>query len=106
MRGSALRELASCQRLGSNSAPGSTLSSCSERLVRAQQPCHAKLGRQEQGRLSLTEVFADPDIISGYHAHLYYAPESRPTAERLRAAIGENFPRVRIGSWQDDPVGP
>jgi DOPA 4,5-dioxygenase len=54
----------------------------------------------------LAEVFADPGIISGYHAHLYYAPETRPTAERLRTAIGENFPRVRIGSWHDEPVGP
>src|SRR5437868_13665036 len=48
----------------------------------------------------------DPGIISGYHAHLYYAPEARPTAERLRTAIGENFPQARIGSWHDEPVGP
>ena len=48
----------------------------------------------------------DPGIIWGYHAHLYYAPDTRPTAERLRAAIGENFPQARIGSWHDEPVGP
>ena len=54
----------------------------------------------------MAEAFADPGIISGYHAHLYYAPETRPTAERLRAAIRENFPAVRIGSWHDEPVGP
>jgi aromatic ring-cleaving dioxygenase len=54
----------------------------------------------------LAEAFADPGIISGYHAHLYYAPDTRPTAERLRTAIGENFPGVRIGSWHDEPVGP
>jgi DOPA 4,5-dioxygenase len=56
--------------------------------------------------VSLAEAFADPGIISGYHAHLYYAPETRSVAERLRAAIGENFPRVWIGSWHDEPVGP
>jgi aromatic ring-cleaving dioxygenase len=55
---------------------------------------------------SLAERVADSGIISGYHAHLYYAPETRPTAERLRAAIGENFPQARIGSWHDEPVGP
>jgi DOPA 4,5-dioxygenase len=49
---------------------------------------------------------ADPGIISGDHAHLYYAPETRPAAERLRTAIGENFPQARIGSWDDEPVGP
>ena len=54
----------------------------------------------------MAEAFADPGTISGYHAHLYYAPETRPTAERLRAAIGENFPQARIGSWHDEPVGP
>ena len=48
----------------------------------------------------------DPGIISGYHAHLYYAPETRPAAERLRTAIGEDFPQARIGSWHDAPVGP
>jgi hypothetical protein len=47
---------------------------------------------------SLPEAFADPGIVLGYHAHLYYAPDTRPTAERLRAAIGENFPQARIGS--------
>ena len=54
----------------------------------------------------MADAIADPGIISGYHAHLYYAPETRPIAERLRAAIGENFPQARIGSWHDEPVGP
>ncbi|MGH7110756.1 MAG: DOPA 4,5-dioxygenase family protein, partial [Stellaceae bacterium] len=61
--------------------------------------------------------------ITGYHAHLYYTPQTRPVAERLRAAIGERFPArpvaerlraaigerfpgARIGSWHDEPVGP
>ncbi|MGH7037774.1 MAG: DOPA 4,5-dioxygenase family protein [Stellaceae bacterium] len=49
---------------------------------------------------------ADPTPITGYHAHLYYTPQTRPVAERLRAAIGERFPEARIGSWHDEPVGP
>jgi len=54
----------------------------------------------------MAEGFADPAVITGYHAHLYYAPPTRPIAERLRGAIGEEFPQARIGSWHDEPVGP
>jgi aromatic ring-cleaving dioxygenase len=56
--------------------------------------------------VSMAEAFADPAMIEGYHAHLYYAPETRLIAERLRAAIGERFPQARVGSWHDEPVGP
>jgi aromatic ring-cleaving dioxygenase len=54
----------------------------------------------------MVDAFADPGVISGYHAHLYYAPATRPIAERLRAAIGERFPQARVGNWHDEPVGP
>lgn len=54
----------------------------------------------------MAERFADPAIVSGYHAHLYYDPQTRPVAERLRGAIAERFPSARIGSWHDEPVGP
>ena len=54
----------------------------------------------------MAESFAEPAIITGYHAHLYYDPQTRPVAEQLRAAIGDRFPRARIGSWHDAPVGP
>ena len=53
----------------------------------------------------MADAFADPAHISGYHAHLYYDPETRPIAEKLRAGIGERF-EARIGSWHDEPVGP
>jgi aromatic ring-cleaving dioxygenase len=53
----------------------------------------------------MAEAFADPARITGYHAHIYYNPETRPLAERLRAAIGERF-TARIGAWHDEPVGP
>ncbi len=60
----------------------------------------------EAEELSMVEALADPNIITGYHAHLYYAPDTRPLAERLRTAIAERFPRARVGSWHDEPVGP
>lgn len=50
-------------------------------------------------------AFADPARITGYHAHIYYAPETRPAAGTLRRGIGEGF-AARLGSWHDEPVGP
>jgi DOPA 4,5-dioxygenase len=47
----------------------------------------------------------DAARIEGYHAHIYYAPETRAIAERLRVAIGRSFP-TRLGRWHDKPVGP
>ena len=42
----------------------------------------------------------------GYHAHIYYDPaKTRPTAERVCAAVGEKF-RVEIDGFRDGPVGP
>ena len=38
----------------------------------------------------------DIDGIEGYHAHIYYDPDSRPQAERLREAIGAAFD-VKLG---------
>ena len=51
------------------------------------------------------EDFADPTGISGYHAHVYYAPATKPVAAKLREAVGQKFD-VRVGSWHDEPVGP
>src|ERR1700730_1235213 len=53
----------------------------------------------------MADAFADPSHVKGYHAHIYYAPETRGTAERLRAGIGERF-QARLGSWHDEPGGP
>jgi aromatic ring-cleaving dioxygenase len=53
----------------------------------------------------MTEVFADPERIESYHAHIYYDAASRATAERLRQAIGARF-EARVGNWHDEPVGP
>jgi aromatic ring-cleaving dioxygenase len=49
--------------------------------------------------------FADPGQIRSYHAHIYYDPETREVAERLREAIGQGF-TVELGRWHDEPVGP
>jgi aromatic ring-cleaving dioxygenase len=57
------------------------------------------------GKRIMSDASANPDRITGYHAHIYYAPETRPTAAGLRAAIGERF-QARIGGWHDEPVGP
>ena len=53
----------------------------------------------------MTEEFADPARIRGFHAHIYYDPATRGQAARLRRAIGDNF-TGRVGSWHDEPVGP
>jgi aromatic ring-cleaving dioxygenase len=53
----------------------------------------------------MADASADPGHIKGYHAHVYYAPETRVIAERVRAAIGDRFD-TRLGSWHDEPVGP
>jgi aromatic ring-cleaving dioxygenase len=53
----------------------------------------------------MADAFAEPSPVKGYHAHIYYAPETRATAERLRAGIGDRF-EARLGSWHDEPVGP
>ena len=51
------------------------------------------------------QPLADPASIEGYHAHVYYDPQTRPVAERLREAIGAAF-TVKLGRWHDQPVGP
>ena len=53
----------------------------------------------------MTDALADPTRIRGYHAHVYYDPQTRAIAERLRAAIGDRF-NTRLGNWHDEPVGP
>jgi DOPA 4,5-dioxygenase len=49
-----------------------------------------------------------PNAITnrGYHAHIYYDPaQTRPTAERLCAVLGQQYP-VQVGGFRDEPVGP
>jgi DOPA 4,5-dioxygenase len=43
--------------------------------------------------------------IKGYHAHVYYNPDTRTAAERLRATIISTF-AVQPGAFSDAPRGP
>jgi len=52
-------------------------------------------------------VPVSPDLIQGWHAHVYYDPErTRDAAARLREAIAAAFPEAALGRWHDRPVGP
>ena len=48
----------------------------------------------------------EPGAVRGYHAHVYYGPESRQKAADLRSEIAQRFPAARLGRWHDAPVGP
>jgi aromatic ring-cleaving dioxygenase len=49
----------------------------------------------------------DIATIEDYHVHVYYDPESRDRAARLRDWVEERFAgQVRMGRWHDVPVGP
>lgn len=50
-------------------------------------------------------AFEDPSRIKGYHAHVYYDPQSRGRAAALREEVGARFTAV-LGRWHDEPVGP
>jgi DOPA 4,5-dioxygenase len=57
----------------------------------------------------------ETSAITGYHAHVYYDAESKPTAAEVRAGVEARFEMrpgdmrpggIRMGRWHDDPVGP
>ena len=45
------------------------------------------------------------DQITGYHAHVYYDPDTEAVAADLRAALEKGFD-VTMGRWRPEPVGP
>jgi aromatic ring-cleaving dioxygenase len=53
----------------------------------------------------MTNASTGSPQVHGYHAHVYYASETLPAAEKLREALAANFP-VRVGRLNDDPIGP
>jgi aromatic ring-cleaving dioxygenase len=48
----------------------------------------------------------DPERIAHYHAHIYYDPQTRERAARLREGVAAAFPAAILGRWHDAPVGP
>jgi DOPA 4,5-dioxygenase len=42
--------------------------------------------------------------ITCFHAHIYFDPETRERAARVREGLGRF--NVRLGGWHDGPVGP
>jgi aromatic ring-cleaving dioxygenase len=45
--------------------------------------------------------------ISGYHAHVYFEPETRGQAENVRDALDRRFRgAIRLGRWHEKNVGP
>lgn len=51
-------------------------------------------------------MFAAPDAITGWHAHVYFDGATREAAARLREGIAQAFPEAVLGRWHDRPVGP
>lgn len=43
--------------------------------------------------------------IRGFHAHVYFDPQSREMAAQVRQALDERF-EVTLGRWHDKPIGP
>jgi len=41
----------------------------------------------------------------GFHAHIYYNPETKLAAEKLRGVLAEKF-AVEVGGLSDEPRGP
>lgn len=48
----------------------------------------------------------DTNAIHAWHAHVYFDPNDRAAALRLRESIGARFPAAVLGRWHAVPVGP
>ena len=45
------------------------------------------------------------NMISHFHAHIYYEDKTRDIAKALRISIEKNYV-VEMGRWREEPVGP
>jgi aromatic ring-cleaving dioxygenase len=93
-----------CLRVGRRSA------GADQQVARFPRPRQADLFLMSLRSLQIEDANMDADFddaarIDGYHAHIYYGPATRGTAERLRELMGQGF-TVRLGRWHDVPVGP
>ncbi|NJR58334.1 MAG: 4,5-dioxygenase [Cyanobacteria bacterium CRU_2_1] len=48
---------------------------------------------------------ADTIEIIDFHAHVYFDPESRDAAMRVREGLDAKF-EVQLGRWHEQPIGP
>jgi len=53
----------------------------------------------------MTDATTETPAVHGYHAHVYYDPDTLPAATKLRDTLAANFP-VKVGRLSDEPVGP
>ncbi|MBD2300666.1 MULTISPECIES: DOPA 4,5-dioxygenase family protein [Nostocales] len=54
---------------------------------------------------NLSQSIRENSSIIGFHAHIYYDPETRDVAAQIREELGTRF-EVILGRWRDQPVGP
>ena len=54
----------------------------------------------------MRDTAAETTPIYAWHAHVYYTPETKPVALRLREWVGARFPAAVLGRWHDAKVGP
>lgn len=48
----------------------------------------------------------DAHAIHAWHAHVYFDPDDRAAALRLREQVGARFPAAVLGRWHAVPIGP
>lgn len=48
---------------------------------------------------------SETNVITSYHAHVYYHNDTRAAAEQVRQGLGDRF-EVQLGRWHDQLVGP
>lgn len=54
----------------------------------------------------MRDAATDASVIHAWHAHVYFDPENRAPAFRLREWVGARFPSAVLGRWHAVPVGP
>ena len=49
---------------------------------------------------------SDEPAIGGYHAHVYFDPETAAPAAAIRREVAAAFPAAFLNNWNDRLVGP